>query len=548
MENNTTYTKTTLPTDRIIINPDNARFYDRDVESLDDIVGMNNIIELDHAHVINLAKDIAKNGLLPNQSPIVMPLKSKSGYYLTYDGNRRLTSLKLITTYKNDLNKFSLTTSEKEILSQLESTISRIECIVSEDESYVNQLLLKIHGETTPGLRQVNWLIQAKAKHMRKTSGEILPDLAFLHLLENISAGDTTLLDIIHSGKWVSKMKRFLNNKKNMLLLGLEFTTNSRIICYFQKDSSNALLIKFLKKVNNEPASKIAQTVQERNNFLAAFITENKLDKLHLNNMQYIYDPYTNTFSLSNIPLNKDNFNKNLIAFKKKHIVSTDSTGSTDSTDSTGSTDSTDSTDSENTIPHSEKGPSTAPASSDQSAHTPSQSIPAATPTPSKRKKYPTFFSQLKYNNINATDTKTLPLLKICKEIQSFSKGPYHAYQKYPIAATVLFRSLVEQCFKYLLRKSFPTIFNDLKNKNAGQDPLLGDLIKKISFKKKDIFTDPATLRNYNALFDGTGFKDGLDLAAHHSRTDVDFLEEKAQNFILIADHILNTELKNLEP
>lgn len=46
--------------------------------------------------MMNLAKDIAANGLSPVETLAVVPANDKNGKYLVYDGNRRVTALKVL--------------------------------------------------------------------------------------------------------------------------------------------------------------------------------------------------------------------------------------------------------------------------------------------------------------------------------------------------------------------------------------------------------------------------------------------------------------------
>lgn len=530
------YVKKAYPIDKIIINPDNARFYDNTTDSIDDIQGINGIISLNSEHVINLAKDIAESGLIPNQEPIVMPLKNRPGYVLAYDGNRRLSSLKLITTYKDKLDKFPLSIKEKSILLGLTSDIEAVECVTSDDVEYVKNLLLKLHTETVPGIRQVGWVPQAQSKHLKQTKGIISKELSFVSLLENLFPDSTDLSAEIKNGKWASKLKRFLNKKNFMLLIGVEILTDSKIVFYFSKTDLKDILLEFFSKINKSPAREIAQSVALQTTFMLNFIKTLKIENRILNNMSYVYDPYTDTLSYTKKQLNKAKFKNNLNLFITKNTVPVSTTDA--STQNPVSPQETDTGSTQNPV-----APPTKSAASDVSG---THGSPNSTNACSKKPKK--FFASLQYTKINPLITKELPLYKICDEIKKFSKGtsadPQLAYEKYPIAATILFRSLVEQCLKHLLRKAMPLSLNTLKNKLNGGDPLLGDLIKLVSNNKKILFQDTTLRRHYSALFDGSGFKDGLDLGVHHSRTDVDFLEEKSKNFLFITEHILNSDLK----
>ena len=103
---------------KILVNPNNPRFYE-DTPSSTEIDAINAMIALGNSKILSLCEDIAIEGLMPNQSLIISPIEEKSNCYLAHDGNRRLTCIKLMTVYKNHLNKFNLSPSEVEKIKKL---------------------------------------------------------------------------------------------------------------------------------------------------------------------------------------------------------------------------------------------------------------------------------------------------------------------------------------------------------------------------------------------------------------------------------------------
>lgn len=159
--------------------------------------------------------------------------------------------------------------------------------------------------------------------------------------------------------------------------------------------------------------------------------------------------------------------------------------------------------------------------------------------------------STLKITTVDVTKPENRPLLLVTEEIRAFSCGTRTvAYKKYPIAATILFRSLVEQCFKYLLRETYPKLYASLQARSNG-DPTLRILVDTINQQKNSIFPAKSTTKRfYTALCDGRNkdsFQDFFNLAAHHSRYDLHALNTNAANFLPIAEFILNTPLTNKE-
>jgi len=276
----------------VLVNPNNARFYDKETNSTNEVEGMSDIINLNHDHVLNLCKDISEFGLMPTETLIVMPLNNFDTKMMAYDGNRRLTSLKLITQYKNKLNMFpNLTISEREKINKYSSQITKVRCLISEDLSYVNNLLYRTHSPEA-GIGKLNWKPQSKSKHLKNSYGTIDRELAFATLLENFDSLDKDILESIHSGKWLAKMKRFTSNDEYMLLLGIEFNTKNDIIFFFDKHELKRITTNFFKEICNRPASEIAQTKYSQKKFLKEFLIKYNINKSALLNRVCMFSSY----------------------------------------------------------------------------------------------------------------------------------------------------------------------------------------------------------------------------------------------------------------
>ena len=105
------------------------------------------------------------------------------------------------------------------------------------------------------------------------------------------------------------------------------------------------------------------------------------------------------------------------------------------------------------------------------------------------------FVTQHNIPTVDVTKPENRPLLLVTEEIRAFSCGTRTvAYKKYPIAATILFRSLVEQCFKYLLRETYPKLYASLQARSNG-DPTLRILVDTIN-QQKILFSQQNQLQN----------------------------------------------------
>ncbi len=114
---------------------------------------------------------------------------------------------------------------------------------------------------------------------------------------------------------------------------------------------------------------------------------------------------------------------------------------------------------------------------------------------------------KLKYSNERAKGIKNL-----CYEIQHLSFG--NLYKNYPIAYCFLIRSLLEQSSIYFLINKGK--WEKWKKANNNLDLRLEKIINKISIDKQNLIEDDTILRAWETCFDNEGVKNYLDLVIHH--------------------------------
>ena len=233
---------------KILVNPNNPRFYE-DTPSSTEIDAINAMIALGNSKILSLCEDIAIEGLMPNQSLIISPIEEKSNCYLAHDGNRRLTCIKLMTVYKNHLNKFNLSPSEVEKIKKLSCNIKYISCIVTSDKKRINQLLYRQHVAVA-GISQVNWNSQVKAHFLANNNEKATKALAIARMITNsekIMISEETIKQISNGG-WHTKVDRLLTNKEYGYLLGIEFDSKNNIKCFFEKSIQENIILNFFQK------------------------------------------------------------------------------------------------------------------------------------------------------------------------------------------------------------------------------------------------------------------------------------------------------------
>ena len=147
----------TISINNIVVNNENARHGKLETEK-DAILWL---LSNNSSRLEALAKDIAKEGKL-YERPLV---KKENDKYIVYDGNRRITCLKLL----NNPNYIGNTvwSSFFETLKKNNDNIpNKIECDVSNDIQYINELVERRHVGGDTGKGQLKWNREQKENHL----------------------------------------------------------------------------------------------------------------------------------------------------------------------------------------------------------------------------------------------------------------------------------------------------------------------------------------------------------------------------------------------
>lgn len=114
-----------------------------------------------------LAKDIAQTGQL-FMFPLVRP--ESKGHFTVFDGNRRLTCLKLLHNPElaptEEWKAFFKEAANAETSAQLPREVM---CLVSEDQDWIDDYLFRIHTGSQNGVGQIRWGNPAKSNFVLRT-------------------------------------------------------------------------------------------------------------------------------------------------------------------------------------------------------------------------------------------------------------------------------------------------------------------------------------------------------------------------------------------
>lgn len=301
---NNNYKIRDLGIEELYVNPDNARFINSD-ELPDELSAIKELVSLNLDHAINLSKDIASNGLNPNELPIVMQA-SDENKFLVMDGNRRLTSIKLMTQYRDSIDDLGFSATQKRELLGLKCDIKTIRCVFCEDEDEVNYLLEKLHTSKS-GISQVKWEPQAQDRHQLKI-GMTTERLAIIEMLNCSKYTSSEAKNILNKKGWLSKLNRFMR-KKYLSIFGIVFDKDNNIILYITESEVMKGLSQLVIDLEGTIANDIAQTAEVREKYLNEFPSDKIPDKEKINNPLIIFDINTKEFIKTNIPNEWDSVN-----------------------------------------------------------------------------------------------------------------------------------------------------------------------------------------------------------------------------------------------
>ena len=137
----------------------------------------------------NLACDIISYGLNPVDSIIVTPSNGENSKYIVLEGNRRITSLKLLnspiliddvhTALRKRFQKLQKEYSEKIL------NLQNINCAVFENPSDANLWIKRKHSGEQNGIGTVTWNSQQKQRFEEKTGGKSSLSLQIISLLKS---------------------------------------------------------------------------------------------------------------------------------------------------------------------------------------------------------------------------------------------------------------------------------------------------------------------------------------------------------------------------
>lgn len=239
---------------QLLLNTENYRF--EPVASQKEAI--NKMIEDQGEKLYQLAFDIAQHGLNPADSIMVSLKENSVNEYIVLEGNRRVTSLKILCTpslisdnYSNLRKKFTKLQTESK-----RRIITAIECCVFDDPNDADVWIKRKHSGDLGGMGTVTWNAQQKQRFEEKTEGKSSIPLQVITLLKAHEGVSVDIKDNLSKIN-VTNLSRLLSDPYVREKLGLSL--NSGILS--AKNNPDEIVKGLLKVATDilSPSFKVAE-------------------------------------------------------------------------------------------------------------------------------------------------------------------------------------------------------------------------------------------------------------------------------------------------
>jgi len=279
-----------IPLDQLIINKDNARYiFSDDINS--ERESIEELVKQQGHKLINLAKNIAKDYLEPSKFPVVYPDKEKTNEFILADGNRRITSVKLFTTLRHQLDKIimpdDIRAEFKTITSEYD--FSSINCLVYPDLEATLPLIEMIHTEMD-GVSTQLWDPIAKDKH-RARRGYYTERYLLFDFVKNSKYLHKSMHDVLNRPKWLSKFERLATSTEMGHFFGFNINKDGNLVIYLEEKELIKGLSFAIEDISSRIAADTTATSEARKNYIKNFPFKHTPDSRKELATPLVYDP-----------------------------------------------------------------------------------------------------------------------------------------------------------------------------------------------------------------------------------------------------------------
>ena len=248
------YIRKDIKIEDLYVNPENFRYVEEAEDEIGAIIAMFKVTVGDTSkEMINLAKDIIEDGLNPFEMPIVC-LDEELEKYVVYDGNRRVTCLKLMTQYKNNSIIKEAIPDVEEIYKLEYQGEDQCQCVVFEKTEDAIHYLNKIHNDLNKGIGRKQWDSHAKMK-ANDVFGNKSLTYAIIKFLKENDMTDKELIRKMNNYKWASKLERVVGFALFKKVYNVKMDENNTLLYTDTKEQVIKMLSKLVEDCISRPAT-----------------------------------------------------------------------------------------------------------------------------------------------------------------------------------------------------------------------------------------------------------------------------------------------------
>lgn len=268
--------------------------------------------------ILNLAKNIAERGLSPIDGVLVLPNPESPSEYVVWEGNRRITALKLLDDPNRCPNQ-ALRKKFADIAAKAKVAIpSEIECTIAPSVEEADRLIELRHQGPQEGIGTLPWDAQQKSRHLQRLGKK--GRYAFSHQVIDVFADklDHALRDKVTGPSFaISTLDRLLKNPEVRDFLGI--TNEDGIPRRFLHEKET---LKGLSKILSDIAGgmhvKEVYTSSQQQKYINGFPPQSTPDK-----KQHLRDSIALTKPLESQSKTSTTRSKP-ISYKRPHLIPTD--------------------------------------------------------------------------------------------------------------------------------------------------------------------------------------------------------------------------------
>lgn len=240
------YEYVTINIEDLYVNPENYRYINDVDNELKAIIEMFTVnIGEPVKEMINLSRDIITEGLNPFEMPIVC-YDEEIKKYIVYDGNRRISCIKLMTQYKNNeyiLNKIPAVLE----IYKMTCDIDAVQCVKYDNPEDAKHYLYKIHQDVNEGVGRKQWDYQAKMK-AKAASGNKSKTYSIVEFIKKNKLTDASLIQKMDTNRWISKLERVVGFARFKATYNITFDDKNDLI---YKDTEEQVVIMMSKLISD---------------------------------------------------------------------------------------------------------------------------------------------------------------------------------------------------------------------------------------------------------------------------------------------------------